>query len=299
MPQSARALSPKALRSHPIPLPDATADKDVRGQVLIVGASHQTAGAVLLSAVASLRAGAGKLSVAVPKALALPLALRLPEARVIPLQESASGNIAAGAHQALASLASSVNALLVGPGMAREKGTARFAAALLHSFRGVPAVLDAGALRACREMGKQERGALVITPHAGEMADLMDMSKEEVLARSEAVARQAAQRWAISVALKGATTWLVDPALGVLSLEGKSPGLATSGSGDVLAGIAAGLLARGLPPGPAAAWAILAHHRAGRRLSRTRGPVGYLASELLDEIPAVIARFGRRHPAKP
>jgi hydroxyethylthiazole kinase-like uncharacterized protein yjeF len=133
-------------------------------------------------------------------------------------------------------------------------------------------------------------GRMVLTPHAGEMAALTGLSKDEVLADPLAAARGAAQRLKAVIVMKGAVTHVVTPDGQAWRHEGGVKGLATSGSGDVLAGVICGLLARGAHPAQAAVWAVYLHARAGLRLSQRIGPLGFLARELLDEIAPALAQ---------
>jgi len=128
----------------------------------------------------------------------------------------------------------------------------------------------------------------VLTPHAGEMASLLDIDKRDVEADPPAAARLAAERFGAVVALKGAESWIADPGGALLYYRGGSVGLGTSGSGDTLAGIVTGLAARGAEPVAGAAWGVWAHGAAGRVLARRTAAVGFLARELLAEIPALV-----------
>jgi hydroxyethylthiazole kinase-like uncharacterized protein yjeF len=132
----------------------------------------------------------------------------------------------------------------------------------------------------------------VITPHAGEMANLLGMDKHDVLRRPAEIAGEAATLLHCVVALKGARTYIAAPDGGSWTYSDGNVGLATSGSGDTLAGIVAGLLARGVAPLEAAQWGVFLHGEAGNRLAQSRGPLGFLARELLAEIPGIMAEFG-------
>ena len=137
------------------------------------------------------------------------------------------------------------------------------------------------------------RPASLLTPHAGEMAHLTGATKEAVSADPERHAREAALRWNAVVALKGATTYIATPDGDCWRHVGSQPGLGTSGSGDVLAGIIVGLMARGVPLAQAAVWGIALHAHAGRALAERLGPIGYLARELPAEIPILLDKLAR------
>ena len=287
----ARRLNPAVLRRWPLPDPGAEADKEARGQVLVVAGSHEIPGAALLAAVAALRAGAGKLCIAAPERVAQGLALAIPESRVIGLAETKGGGFSAGGCRALAPLAGRVSAVVVGPGMLDESHSERFVRDVLAMFRDSTVVLDALAMSAVR-FGRFEQ-PVILTPHAGEMAHLSGLTKEVISDDPLSAAREAAERWNACVVLKGAVSFIVEPEREAWRFDGGTPGLATSGSGDTLAGIIGGLAARGMEPAKASAWGVLLHARAGHALARRHGPMGYLARELSAEVPALLHALSR------
>jgi hydroxyethylthiazole kinase-like uncharacterized protein yjeF len=188
--------------------------------------------------------------------------------------------------------AGATDAILIGPGMA----TSDSVAALLSAFAPLAGdeatiVLDGAAaiaLSSARRSLARFSGRLIITPHAGEMAALLDVEKEAVEETPADMARRAAQEFGAVVALKGPESWIADDNGTLLHFRGGSVGLGTSGSGDTLAGIVVGLAARGAPPLTATAWAVWTHAAAGRALSRRVGAVGFLARELLSEVPKLV-----------
>jgi hydroxyethylthiazole kinase-like uncharacterized protein yjeF len=169
--------------------------------------------------------------------------------------------------------------------MAATETSRRIATELVS--RAPAAVIDAGAL------GAATNGRAVLTPHFGEMAQLAGCSKEEVASRPAELARELARDRNVVVALKGATTYLVNPAGTLWVHRGGTIGLGTSGSGDVLAGVVAGLIAQGAQPDQAAVWGVVLHGAAGSRLTERIGPLGFLAREIADEIPMLRALFAR------
>lgn len=280
-------LDAALLRSWPLPEIAPDADKEERGQILVVAGSREIAGAAMLAGTAAMRAGAGKLAIATAAFVAVPLSLLVPEARVIGLHESPAGAFTAHGLDPLVDCGQRASAVLIGPGLMDEAGTIEFVAALLPRLGSADVVLDALAMDVVKKVRRFDR-PVVLTPHAGEMANLLDMSKEDVLADPRACVIRAAAQWNAVVALKGASTWLADPQGRVWHHEADLPGLATSGSGDVLAGLIAGLAARQVPLVQAAAWGIVLHALAGARLSRQQKPIGFLARELAAEVPALM-----------
>ena len=288
-------------REWPLPELDRDGDKETRGVVLAVGGAVEIVGALMLAGVGALRAGAGKLQLATCRSIAPTVAALVPEARVVRLAESRGGGISPRAAALVASLGKQAAAVLVGPGMVDPPATTAFVtalmAALVQSTGDEPAVvLDAGAIAVLADEPSLLHGfdgRASLTPHAGEAATALGVPIAEVIADPLGAAREAATRFGASVALKGAVTWIVQPDGKSWSYSGGDVGLATSGSGDVLAGVVAGLLARGAEPSQALAWGAYAHGTAGGRLAEKFGPVGYLARELLAEIPLALHTKGR------
>ncbi|GGC72993.1 ADP-dependent (S)-NAD(P)H-hydrate dehydratase [Siccirubricoccus deserti] len=288
-------LTPALLRGMPLPEPEG-GDKEGRGRVLVVGGSLEVPGGMLLAGTAALRVGAGKLQMATCRSIAPHLALAVPEARVFGVAETPGGGIAPAAAAALRHPAGQCGAVLIGPGMLEQAEAATLAAALLEVTPGAGFVLDAAAMSGLSRLdeGRRRRhgGRVVITPHAGEMAGLLGMTKEAVEADPLATALSAASMLCAVVALKGATTWIADPDGRAWVNRHGCVGLGTSGSGDTLAGFIAGLLARGAAPAQATAWGVYMHAEAGRRLARAHGPLGFLAREIPGEIPRIMANLG-------
>jgi len=280
------AATPALLADWPLPRVRADSDKEDRGRVLVMAAGAEVAGATLLTAQAALRAGAGKLQICAPRSLAVPLALALPEARVIPAPETAAGELAPQAASGLGEALQRCDVAVAGPGMLDEEAAGEIALRLADRER-TALVIDAAALVGlARDPARAARhlGGLVLTPHMGEMAALLGCADTKVQADPLAAARAAAQRFQAVVALKGHETVIATPQGETWRHVGQAAGLATSGSGDVLAGLIAGLIARGASPAQAAVWGVFVHGQAGERLAERVGRLGYLARELLDEI---------------
>jgi len=286
---AAKKITAALLRGWPLPDPDDSDSKEDRGRVLVVGGSRQLPGAVRLAGTAALRAGAGKLQVATASELAPALGLALPEARVVGLRSDARGGITRLDRQVV-ELAGRADAVLVGPGMESGAATRRLARRLVDAAAAT-LVLDAGALdmAAVRASGQRRGDAgMVLTPHLGEMAALLDADEDAIAAAPAATAHAFAGEWGVVLVLKGSTTWIAAPDGRLWVNTGGSVGLGTSGSGDVLAGVIAGLAARGAAPEQAATWGVYLHAQAGARLSRRIGKLGFLAREIAGEIPALL-----------
>lgn len=281
-------LTPELLRAHPLPSHDDDADKNARGAALAIGGGRAVPGALLLAGIGALRAGSGKLQMATVADVAPMLGLHVPEALVVGLPATPDGEIDAdAAPDVLARSLKGADALLIGPGMMNVDEARRLARALAGRTDARLA-LDAGALAAAGDEF-DGGGRTVMTPHAGEMAHMLDMDADAVAADPEGVAVEAARRFNAVVALKGGTTIVATPGGDRFAYRDGRVGLATSGSGDTLAGVVLGLLARGADPETATLWGVFLHGEAGNRLAATRGPLGFLARELLAEVPAIMA----------
>jgi ADP-dependent NAD(P)H-hydrate dehydratase len=287
------AVDAALLRRWPLPAAPGHADKEDRGRVLVIAGSRELVGAAVLAAEAALRAGAGKLVVATGASVAAGLGPALPEARIVGLAETKAGGFAVRALADLEPLLNAADAVLIGPGLADARATRALVAAVAGGRFAAPLVLDALAMEAVADLGRLERPVL-ITPHAGEMASLTGEEKTAIEADPERAARDFAAAANLVVALKGAATHVATPDGRCWRHARAVPGLATSGSGDTLAGLVAGLLARGADLAQAAVWAVALHARAGEALERRLGPVGTLARELAAEVPALLARLGAR-----
>ena len=287
-------LTPDFLKNWPLPQPDEAGDKESRGRALIVGGSSLMPGAVILAATAALRAGAGKLQIGTAASIQQSVGVAIPESLVFPLPETKEAGVAILAVPAILEKANAASALLIGPGMVHAEAVAALVQAVLERLdQDKPVViLDAEGFRCLKNIPKlfhEHNCQGIITPHAGEMASLLGLEKTEILRDPAPIARQAAGYFQAVVALKGANTFIAGPDGKLYENRTGNVGLATSGSGDTLSGIVTGLAARGAPPIQAAAWAVYLHGSAGDKLAAHLGPLGFLARELLDEIPGLMA----------
>jgi ADP-dependent NAD(P)H-hydrate dehydratase len=294
------ALTPARIRGLSLPALDDSADKEARGRVLLVGGCAENPGGLLLAATAALRVGAGKLQLATADSVALAVAVAMPEARVFSVAAGGTEGIHPRAAKRIAELGDAVNALLIGPGLVDEDAAARLTRGVLKRVRQPAVVLDAGGLAALRAAPRalaHLEGRAVLTPHAGEMAQLLGMERDQVEADPDAAARRAATTFGATVALKGSETVIAAPDGAAFRYTRGGAGLGTSGSGDVLAGIVAGLLARGADPLRAAAWGVFLHGEAGNALALRHGAVGLLAREIAAEVPRILHRTQSTRPS--
>ncbi|MYN18972.1 NAD(P)H-hydrate dehydratase [Rugamonas sp. FT107W] len=193
-----------------------------------------------------------------------------------------------GGGAALREACQCASAVLIGPGMQGDAASVALVGALLPHCAHAPLILDAAGMRIAASDGHRFDSKVLLTPHAGELAGLTGADKQDIASQPEAAAREAAQRWHAWVALKGATTVIAAPEGALWRHRGGNTGLAISGSGDALAGLIAGLAARGAALEQAASWGVALHAMAGEQLSLRHGPLGYLAREISAEVPALL-----------
>jgi ADP-dependent NAD(P)H-hydrate dehydratase len=275
-------VTPNYLRAWPLPSPGSS--KYDRGQVVVIGGAARSPGAAMLSGVAALRMGAGRLTLAVAEPVAVAVAVAIPECGVVPLT-------GASLTEATSDI-ESADAVLLGPGL-DDAGEAERMLRALVSLVGPTTVvaLDAYALGVASrvpEVADQLAGRLVLTPNLSEAARLLDREVDDSDDPVETVT-ELARRYHAAVSCQG---YVAADDGRVWSIGTGRVGLATSGSGDVLAGAILGLCARGTEPAQAAVWATYAHAASGDRLAVRVGPLGFLASELLAELPRVLVEVG-------
>lgn len=284
----ATPLTPATLKKHPLP-PIGSGDKDERGSVLVIAGSRELGGAALLCALCAMRAGAGRLQIATVDSVAPHLAMAMPEALVVGMPEGRDGGFAPSTVKALGERASRADAVVAGPGLVKGRIAEQLAGALLGI--GTAVALDAALLHALPARAKDARTAQVppiLLPHAGEMASLLGCETEDVEADPIGAGRDCARRYDAVTLVKGVESHVVAPDGTAFHYKGGGPGLGVSGSGDTLAGIVGGLLARGCDPLTALLWSVWCHGEAGRRLGERIGTLGYLARELAGEVPALL-----------
>lgn len=281
------------IAANPMPVHSAkNTTKNSRGRVLAIGGSAMVPGALRLTGEAALRAGAGKLQMATIATASTGLGLLVPEAGVIALSEDADGEILLGDDAALSKALDSCEALILGPGIGTTQAAAHLLRLVLHHPRDdLLLVIDALALGCAADLKTRLTAfadRLVFTPHHGEMAMMTGQDESTIAADPERIAAEVAAAYGAVIVLKGSDTVIAAPDGSLLHYGGGGTGLATAGSGDVLAGAIGGLLSRGAAPLTAAGWGVWLHGQSGRRVATTAGPLGFLARELPAEFPRLL-----------
>ena len=280
-----KPLDRTALDDHPLPS-IIDGGKESKGRLLIIAGSRDVPGAALLAATAAMRAGAGKLRIATVASISASLGVAMPEAMVLGLPEDDDGGFAASAVQQLAHEAAEVDAVVAGPGVRRNGASGLLARALLGSSAAL--AFDVALLKSLRQPDYERRIPPVLLPDADELAALLDSDEDMVERDPLGSGLHAAELYRSVVLVKGVTSHVVTPEGDAWSYDGGVPGLGVSGSGDVLAGIVGGLLARGAEPLNALLWTVWLHGEAGAALTKRVGPIGFLAREIPDEIPRLL-----------
>jgi ADP-dependent NAD(P)H-hydrate dehydratase len=281
-------LTGAELGKHPLP-PVVESNKNERGRLLVVAGSRDTPGSAAITATAAMRSGCGKVTIATVASMAPHIALAVPEALVLGLAETREGAFARSAIRTIAERAAEFDAVVAGPGMRQSKLCSDLARRLLGLDLD-RLVLDAAMLYALPPHDDAARAAAtpILLPHNREMGALIGCQPEEVDAQPLACGRACAARYGALTLVKGPQSHVVTPDGRAWNYRGGGPGLGISGSGDTLAGILGGLLARGAEPLTGLLWAVWLHGEAGAALGRKVGTIGFLARELSGEVPALL-----------
>ncbi len=266
------------------------------GRVLLIGGAKGYAGAITMAAKAAGRSGVGLVTVVVPESIAPVVAGSALEAMVTGVEETEDGSLSDTFLEAWGGRLGVFDAVLVGPGLTRHKRSRALVQQLLQQCK-VPLVVDADAISVFETESSCFAGAscpLVLTPHPGELARLMGVETEHIQADREKAATEASMAVQGAIVLKGAGTVIAAPGKPVcVNLTG-NPGMATGGSGDVLAGILVGFIGQGLDPFNAARAAVYIHGRAGDRAAWQKSQAGIVAGDLIEELLYALPELSSR-----
>ena len=281
-----RLITPVTLKKE-MPQRSAAAHKGNTGHLMILAGSPGKTGAAAMTAIAAMRAGAGLVTLGIPKSLNPVLETMVTEAMTVGMPETAEGALDESAHEAVISLIKGKRCLAMGPGMGTHGSTGRLVGRLIQESPA-PMVIDADGLNliaAEPSVLSKRRSPLVLTPHPGEMARLSGHSTADIQKDRVGHARSFAERHQVHVVLKGAATVVARPDGTAFVNSTGNPGLAAGGMGDVLTGLIAGLITQGMEAGAAARTGVYLHGLAADRLAQNKAPVGYLASEVMNTLP--------------
>lgn len=266
------------------------------GHVLVVGGSVGLTGAVCLAAQSALRAGAGLVTVGVPRSLNSIFEIKLTEAMSLPLAETAEGSLSVTAHKKMKEFWGKTDVMVCGCGASRNPSTAKLIRRLINDFSGF-VVLDADGINAAakdiRVLKKRRTGSLVLTPHEAEFARLLKKKSAAVHVRRKELAKEFALRYNLTLVLKGNRTIVTDGKKVFENTTGNA-GMATAGSGDVLAGIISAMAAQGLAAFEAACAGVYLHGLAGDLAARDLTQMAVIATDLIYYLPQALMTIRRR-----
>jgi hydroxyethylthiazole kinase-like uncharacterized protein yjeF len=273
------------------PLPDLGSDKEDRGRLVVVAGSRETPGAGLLAAEGAFRVGAGKIHLATTTSCATALAVAAPELMVSGLPEGDGGALDPAGSDELVDCADG-STVLLGPGFTDPDASDALVRRTVPRLGGT-VVIDALATAYVTDNHEEVASLdanVVLTVNPGELAHCLGIAEDEVSEDLEGHTGLLAARTRATVVCGGPVK-VVAHGDDLWRVEAGNAGLGTAGSGDVQAGVVAGLLARGADPAQAAVWGAFLHATTGDRLARRVGPVGYLARELPGELPGLLAEL--------
>jgi NAD(P)H-hydrate epimerase len=283
-------ITPGSLKKQ-FPDRSPTAHKGQTGHLLVLAGSPGKTGAAAMAATAAMRAGAGLVTLGIPKSLNPQLETMVTETMTVGLPETAGGALDEAAWETVVPLLKDKRCLAMGPGTGTHRSTGRLVGRLVRESR-VPMVIDADGLNLIASdpaILANRQSPIVLTPHPGEMARLSGCSTADIQNDRIGHARSFARRHGVYLVLKGAATIVAQPDGIVFVNATGNPGMASGGMGDVLTGLIAGLITQGMEVGAAARAGVLLHGSAADRTAAQQAPVGYLASEVMDAIPQAMA----------
>lgn len=263
------------------------------GHVLVIAGSTGMTGAAYLCSQAAMLSGSGVVTLAVPSGINDIMEVKLTEVITSPQPQTKEGTLSYKACNALLSEADKANAVVMGCGLGRHAEIKKLVTELIKTIK-VPMVVDADALFALSdEMSvlKEAQAPVIITPHAGEAARLLNITANEVEADRQDIAKELAKKYSISVVLKGHKTVVSDKDGDIYVNDTGNPGMATAGVGDVLAGMIGSLLGQGLEAFASAKLAVYLHGLSGDIAARKKGQVSLIASDVLDNIYEAIEKI--------
>ena len=285
-------LTPEQIRSYLQPRA-ADTHKGRTGHLLVVAGSTGKTGAAAMTAVSAMRAGAGLVTLGIADSLNPILEAQVLEVMTHPLPEYRNGILGDNAFDAIQQLAVGKTCLAIGPGIGQAEKTRRLIEKIISKIQ-IPMVVDADGLNNLAgqcQLLKKLKAEAVLTPHPGEMARLIEATPAEIQQDRLKCARDFATNFGVHVVLKGAATVIAHPDGSAFINPTGNPGMASGGMGDILTGVLAGFITQGFSPQAAAHTAIYLHGAAADTLASHIGPVGYLAGEVMNTIPAEIKRL--------
>ena len=260
------------------------------GHVLVIAGSSGYTGAAYLTSQAAVRSGSGLVTLAIAKSLYGILAKKLTEVMVRPFPETKESSLGLKAEKGLLQFAKKCNSFAIGPGLSQNKETGELVRNLVSKIEG-PIILDADGINAFRGHAselKRSGASLILTPHPGELAELTGKSVAQIQKNRKDIARKCANEYNIVLVLKGHNTVVATPDGKVYINDSGNAGMASGGVGDVLTGIIAAFVAQGADNFNASVLGVYFHGLAGDLALKDKGPLGLIATDLLDKLPEAL-----------
>jgi hydroxyethylthiazole kinase-like uncharacterized protein yjeF len=264
--------------------------KGTYGHLLVISGSVGKTGAAALTCLGALRAGAGLVTLGIPKSLNLAMEAKLTEVMTEPLPETREQTFSLSAFKPIATLTARKGAVAIGPGISTHPETQKLVLKFVKGL-AIPMIIDADGVNALAghiDILKKAKVDIIITPHPGEMARLVGMFTSEIQRDRIGITRAVAREHGIYVVLKGARTIVGDPGGNIYINPTGNPGMATGGVGDVLTGIIGGLMVQGYTALDACLLGVYIHGHAGDLIAKDRGQIGMIATDIVDRLPEVI-----------
>jgi hydroxyethylthiazole kinase-like uncharacterized protein yjeF len=273
--------------------------KGQTGHLLVIAGSRGKTGAAAMTAMSAMRAGAGLVTLGIAESLNPILETQVLEVMTAPLPQSQNGALGTSAFENIKKMEAGKTCLAIGPGIGQAGETQSLVKKIISQSR-IPVVIDADGLNNIAgqtQVLKSLKTPVVLTPHPGEMARLMDVTAADVQQNRLQCARDFATNFKVHLVLKGAATVIAHPDGRAYINPTGNPGMASGGMGDVLTGVLAGFITQGFTPEAAAHAAVYLHGAAADTLAKTIGPIGYLAGEVMNAIPGEIKKILETNPA--
>lgn len=269
------------------------AHKGTTGHLLILSGSPGKTGASILTAMAAMRSGAGLVTLGIPSGLNPILESQIIEAMTYPLPEDENGRFAESAFDRIKEILDGKKCVALGPGLDVTRETQNLVGKIIRECP-VPLVIDADGLNCIEGNASvlhEKKAPVILTPHPGEMARLTKSSTSAIQEDRVNSARFFAETYQVHVVLKGAKTLIAHPDGRVYINQTGNPGMASGGMGDVLTGVIASFITQGYTPEAAAHMGVYIHGAAADTLSKAYGPVGFVATDIIDALPVEIGAF--------
>ena len=263
------------------------------GHLVVIAGSPGMTGAGCMASVAALRTGCGLVTLALPESLNIIAEIKLTEVMTYPLPQTKIASLSIKALPIITKFIKGKNAMVIGPGLGQAAQIKDIVINLIKRIR-IPAIIDADGLNALAgnlNILKKAKAPLILSPHPGEMARLINKKISFVQKNRKKVAKEFVNKYNTILILKGHNTIVAARGRGLYVNKTGNPGMATAGSGDVLSGVVGSLLAQGIDAFTTAKTAVFIHGKAGDLAAKDKGQASLIATDILAKLPNVIKKL--------